>query len=335
MCAGLLILFIGLPLMVGCLSVIDQILLGNWDNVRRAWLIPHMKSIFGQDLMPVGGAAARTGYLVALFGWITAAGSLAVGLPSPEGHAFGLGILLTIVCLLLGNASEIAPCVTTCSAAKTAAALRKLLQSAGLWLTVAVVLLAAGASAGSLSWTGIVDVQARAGGWGALVYPLGCFCLVAVAVVGESSRAAADATSLLGYCRRIALALVIVCSSGGGWHFWPLTPDTTTAHLTVLQAIPLLIVIVLKTLLVLGGTEFLRQKIGPACRPRLMWLIWNVMLPLAGLNAVVTVAGEWLLQPDDVLSRSLLSWIVICGGSAYGLLFHRDTISTQWRILQS
>ncbi len=80
----------------------------------------------------------------------------------------------------------------------------------------------------------------------------------------------------------------------------------------------------LKSAIVLYGLVAFRHTAFAGKIPTFLTLTWNVLLPLVCLNFVIALIAETCLQPGDMLSRFLLAWIVVGGGTAL-----RITVSSQ------
>ncbi len=139
------------------------------------------------------------------------------GLILPEAAGGNFGILFVTTCLLAGVSRDIPQSLAGRSTQETAESLRSLLQSLSLGLAVSISLAAAGLLCGSLSWSAIVNTQAKSTAWLLAIQPLGVLVLVIVAIApAESKMKTSQQTNLADYCRLIAFALVIVCTYGGG-----------------------------------------------------------------------------------------------------------------------
>jgi len=329
MWATIVLLLVAWPLGISWIFLVERLYDGESHGRIRIDLRQRLLYLYSRGLV-VSQTSWRQVILtyVLLVGWLVVAGSFIWSLttaPEEESTGGSMGLLVLLLCGLLECCSWIATDAKHPTKI-VAAALRQIM----LWLVIGVALAGVAALTGSLGWQASFVMQQRTGVWTAVIQPLGMIGFVGA--VAMTLRTRSELPELLAETKLCCLALVTVVVYCGGWHFWGVAAYTSADEPSFSALLLCGIVVLLKTAIVGGGFIWIRLK---SCEGTLSGAwdpIENRLLPLVGVNFLLAGIGSMWLGPEDHLSRSLLSWIVIAGAMLYAVLFHRRDVAKGWKL---
>ncbi len=185
---------------------------------------------------------------------------------------------------------------------------------------------------GSLNMETIIAKQAQTGWWWFAVQPLACVVFL-VSGCAESARLPFDLPeceqelvagyhaeytamkfgmfAFAEYLHMITVAFLTVILFFGGWHLWGVAPYVAPENATWFGAIMHIIVLSVKTLAMIFVFMWIRWSWPRFRYDQLMSMAWKTMIPLGVLNLVVCAVCQEFLDPNDMLTRTVLGWLAV------------------------
>ncbi|HEY3969724.1 MAG TPA: complex I subunit 1 family protein, partial [Planctomycetaceae bacterium] len=194
---------------------------------------------------------------------------------------------------------------------------------------------------GSLNMETIIAKQAQTGWWWFAVQPLACVVFL-VSGCAESARLPFDLPeceqelvagyhaeytamkfgmfAFAEYLHMITVAFLTVILFFGGWHLWGVAPYVAPEKVTWLGAILQIVVLTVKTLMMIFVFMWIRWSWPRFRYDQLMSMAWKTMIPLGVLNLIVCAVCQEFLDPNDMLTRTVLGWLAVAACVMYAAM---------------
>ena len=205
----------------------------------------------------------------------------------------------------------------------------------GLSLIGAIIL------TGSLRMETMIEAQASTGWWWIALQPLG-FAVFMISGFAEAARLPFDLPeceqelvagyhteytamkfgmfAMGEYMHMIMIAFMSVIIYFGGWHLWVLAPAIEPQNIDIFGAILRIGILQTKVLMMVFFFMWVRWSFPRFRYDQLMSIGWKIMIPLGLVNLLVTAIAQEFLAPDAYLVKAVISWLVVAGCFAWGML---------------
>jgi NADH-quinone oxidoreductase subunit H len=194
---------------------------------------------------------------------------------------------------------------------------------------------------GSLRMETIMNAQATSGWWWIMLQPLG-FIVFLISGFAEASRLPFDLPEceqeLVGgyhteytamkfgmfamaeYMHMITVAFLAVIIYFGGWHLWFIAPYVPAEEIGIIGGLIRIGILQVKVLAMVFFFMWVRWSFPRFRYDQLMSIGWKIMIPLGLVNLLVSAVAQEFLAPDAYAVKAVISWVVMAGCFAYGIL---------------
>lgn len=194
---------------------------------------------------------------------------------------------------------------------------------------------------GSLKMETIILAQATSGWWWILIQPLG-FAVFMISGFAEAARLPFDLPeceqelvagyhteytamkfgmfAMGEYMHMIMIAFLSVIIYFGGWHCWVIAPYVAPEDLGFGGALLRIGILQVKVLMMVFFFMWVRWSFPRFRYDQLMSIGWKIMIPLGLVNLLVSAISQEFLAHDAYLVKAVISWLVVAGCFAYGIL---------------